>query len=201
MLFFGIIKEPAITPSADDHILVKRVQAGNREAFDELVKRYYGAVYNLAAHSIQNGEEREDVIQEIFLKAYRSISGFRFQAAFSTWLYSIAKNMLIDISRKKHPLQVSIEKEAGGIRIGDTLSDSRDDPEKRLMENNAEISLRKALMNLEENHKQILILREMEGLSYMELSKALGINIGTVKSRLARAREELRIILSEKYPA
>lgn len=186
-------------PSADDHLLVKRVQAGNRDAFDELVKRYYGAVYNLAAHSIPGSEEREDVIQEIFLKVYRSIKGFRFQASFSTWLYSIARNMLIDNSRKKRPLQVSIEKEEGGIKIKDILTDQRDDPETRLMENSADISLRKALMDLDESHKQILILREMEGLSYMELSKALGINIGTVKSRLSRARDELRIILTEKF--
>ena len=190
-------KEPANHVPPDDHLLVKQVQAGSRDAFDELVKRYYGAVYNLTAHSVRQTDEREDLIQDIFLKVYRNINGFRFQASFSTWLYSIARNMLIDFSRKRQLKTVSIEKEEGGMKIIDTLADKKDDPEKRIMEREADITLRKALAELDEDHRQILILREMEGLSYIELSKSLKINIGTVKSRLARAREELRVKLAE----
>jgi len=195
----AVTRETSSALSPDEHLIVKRVQSGDRNAFDELVKRYYGAIHNVVAHSIKDAQEREDLIQEIFFKAYRNIGGFRFEASFSTWLYSIARNMLIDKARKREPFQVSMEKEEGGVKIGDSVEDKRDDPEKWILERDADKSLRMALMSLDENHKQILILREMEGLSYIELSKVLKINIGTVKSRLARAREELRIKLTEKY--
>ncbi len=187
------------TPSTDDHLLVRQIQKGNRDAFDALVKRYYGSVYNMVAHSVRTHEEREDLIQDIFIKVYRNIGKFRFQASFSTWLFRITRNMLIDRSRKKNLIQVSMESEEGTSTIGEKIEDKRANPEGKFMESDADSALRKALVKLDDDHKQILILREMEGLSYRELTEVLGINMGTVKSRLARAREELKIILMETY--
>jgi RNA polymerase sigma-70 factor (ECF subfamily) len=176
----------------DDHLLVKRVQKGDQDAFNDLLKRYYSAVYNLVAHSVRSHEEREDLIQEVFIKVYRNLGKFRFEASFSTWLYRITRNMLIDRSRKKAIHPVSMESEEGGITIGDRVQDHRMNPEGFILESDSDITLRDALMKLDENHRHILILREMEGLSYRELAKVLEINTGTVKSRLARAREELK---------
>ena len=187
------------TPTTDDHLLIRQIHKGNPDAFDSLVKRYYGSVYNMIAHSVRTHEEREDLIQEIFIKVYRSIGKFRFQASFSTWLFRITRNMLIDRSRKKSLIQVSTETEEGVSTIGERLEDTRANPEGRFMESDADSALRSALVKLDEDHKQILILREMEGLSYKEITEVLGINIGTVKSRLARAREELKIQLMESY--
>jgi RNA polymerase sigma-70 factor (ECF subfamily) len=187
------------TPSTDDHLLVRQIQKGSQSAFDELVKRYYGSAYNMVAHSVRTHEEREDLIQEIFIKVYKNINKFRFQASFSTWLFRITRNMLIDRSRKKSLIQVSMESEEGVATIGERIEDNRANPEAQSMESDADSALRNALMKLDDDHKQILILREMEGLSYRELTEVLGINMGTVKSRLARAREELKIKLMEIY--
>jgi RNA polymerase sigma-70 factor (ECF subfamily) len=170
----------------------RTIKKGDQDAFNDLLKRYYSAVYNLVAHSVRSHEEREDLIQEVFIKVYRNLGKFRFEASFSTWLYRITRNMLIDRSRKKAIHPVSMESEEGGITIGDRVQDHRMNPEGFILESDSDITLRDALMKLDENHRHILILREMEGLSYRELAKVLEINTGTVKSRLARAREELK---------
>jgi len=199
MTAYDRTKSASSIPSTDDDLLIRQIQQGNRDAFDELVKRYYGSVYNMVAYSVRTHQEREDLIQEIFIKVYTNIGKFRFQASFTTWMFRITRNILIDRSRKKRLTQVSTETEEGTSTVGERLEDIRANPDKRLMDSDAEISLRNALVNLDEDHKQILILREMEGLSYKELTKTLGINMGTVKYRLARAREELKIKLMEMY--
>jgi RNA polymerase sigma-70 factor (ECF subfamily) len=199
MPVYDSTRKASLTSTTDDHELVKRVKLGETDAFDELVKRYYGSVYNLVAHSIPGHEEREDSLQEIFLKVYVNIPKFRFESSFSTWLFSISRNYLIDRSRKKKLLQVSTEDEDSGRTIMDSLSDQSSNPEKRMMESNADRTLRDALTQLDDDHKHVLILREIEGFSYMELAQILKINIGTVKSRLARAREELKSVLSKAY--
>ena len=192
-------RKTSSTHSTDDHLLVRQIQKGSQSAFDELVKRYYSSAYNMVAHSVRTHEEREDLIQEIFIKVYNNINKFRCQASFSTWLFRITRNMLIDRSRKKSIIQVSMESEEGTATIGERIEDKRANPEGKFMESDADSALRDALMKLDDDHKQILILREMEGLSYRELTEVLGIKIGTVKSRLARAREELKIKLMEIY--
>lgn len=183
--------------TADDHQLVRKVQTGDKRAFDELVKRHYKAVYNLVYHSVYSHEEREDLIQDIFIKVYRNIDKFKFKAAFSTWLFSITRNALIDRARKREIQQVPLETQNDNVDLKDKVVDPAANPEMAFMESDAESTLRKALMELDDDHKQILILREMEGLSYKELAITLGINMGTVKSRIARAREQLKQILSE----
>ena len=142
-----------------------------------------------------------DVSQEVFLKVYRSISSFKGDSAFSTWLYRIAKNTALDFVRKRKQNTLSIDssgEESDGFDIADDATDSS--PEKKILESERSAVLKKAISMLSYEHREIIILRDISDYSYEEIALRLGIEAGTVKSRLFRAREALRkILLKENY--
>ena len=174
--------------------LVQQAKAGDRAAFAGLVSAYEGKIYNLALRYLGSREDAMDASQEVFLRVFRFLPGFQEESGFSTWIYRIGVNVCKDmlhrrLKRAEQPLEVPDEEDEG--RPVD-VPDLRYDPE-RIMEG-AELrqALSDAILALPEQQREIIILRDIRGLSYEEIALALALEAGTVKSRLFRAREHLR---------
>ena len=174
--------------------LVQQAKAGDRAAFAGLVSAYEGKIYNLALRYLGSREDAMDASQEVFLRVFRFLPGFQEESGFSTWIYRIGVNVCKDmlhrrLKRAEQPLEVPDEEDEG--RPLD-VPDLRYDPE-RIMEG-AELrqALSDAILALPEQQREIIILRDIRGLSYEEIALALALEAGTVKSRLFRARENLR---------
>ncbi|HEX9745218.1 MAG TPA: sigma-70 family RNA polymerase sigma factor [bacterium] len=178
-----------------DSSLVQASIAGDDEAFAELVRLYYDRIRAYVYHHLHREDELEDALQEIFIKAYQALPNFRKKSNFYTWLYRIASNYCIDRLRKRRLELVSIDNEESSDSIQAKLQSNSDTPEENLTRKEMVGMIRLALEKLEPVHQNIIVMREIEGLSYEEISETLEINIGTVKSRLARARNELRDVL------
>ena len=184
---------PTNSPDLD---LVRRTQQGDCEAFNLLVKKYQPKVRRLIGRFIADSAEVEDLSQEAFIKAYRAIAQFQGKSAFYTWLYKIAvntaKNHLITRRKKRHgtidlPLEVEKdEKEQAAAFVADFQS-----PEDLLISQEIAKTVQKALNKLSDELRQAIELREFEGLAYDEIAKQLNIPIGTVRSRIFRARESI----------
>ncbi|MGV6826388.1 MAG: RNA polymerase sigma factor RpoE [bacterium] len=174
-----------------DQALVEKVQAGDKKAFDLLVLKYQQRVVNIISRYIQDHSEVYDVAQETFIKAYRALSGFRGDSAFYTWLYRIATNTAKNhlASRGRRPPSSDVEAETaeqldGGGRLRDYAT-----PEHLVLEDEIASTIKQAVDELPEDLRIALTLRELEGLSYEEISQAMNCPIGTVRSRIFRARE------------
>lgn len=181
-----------MTREEEDKI-VSRVQAGDVNAFEELVTAYEKNVYNLALRMTGNPEDAADMSQEAFLKAYSSMSSFRGESKFSVWLYRIVSNVCLDFLRRRSRRQtvsLSIEDD-GGEEIQLELPDESQTPEALLEQRMTRDAVRRGLEALPHEQRQILLLREIQGLSYDEIALTLGLEVGTVKSRIFRARKRL----------
>ena len=183
---------------------IERVLAGDESAYEPLVTENQTKVYRLALRILKNEADAEDAAQEAFLKAYTSLADFRGDSRFSVWLYRLTNNICIDMLRKnKRAVIVSLQTEETEIAI----PDERYSPE-RLAERAADRdAVRTALAALPDDCREILALRESAGLSYDEIAAALSLEVGTVKSRLNRARKKLCIALlksgnfSDRFPS
>lgn len=178
----------------DEKKWLKKAAAGSAEAFEQLVLKYQTAVYNLCLRMTGDPEDAADMTQESFLKAWRNLESFQGNSAFSTWLYRLASNTCLDHLRsvkRKPQLSLVMEDEDGEAQALD-VPDSAPSPEEQVIALDEQSRLNDALQALEEDQRQILILRAVNGLSYTEIAEALHLKEGTVKSRLARAREQLR---------
>lgn len=178
----------------DEKKWLKQAAAGSAEAFEQLVLKYQTAVYNLCLRMTGDPEDAADMTQESFLKAWRNLESFQGNSAFSTWLYRLASNTCLDHLRsvKRRPqLSLVMEDEDGEAQALD-VPDSAPTPEEQVIALDEQSRLNEALQALEEDQRQILILRAVNGLSYTEIAEALQLKEGTVKSRLARARDQLR---------
>lgn len=173
--------------------LVRRAEGGDEDAFAELVRLHEKKVYNLALRICGNREDAADAAQEAFLSAWRGLPGFRGEAGFSTWLYRLTSNAAIDCLRRTGRRREEASLDDEDIRL-DAVDGA---PSPQAQAEGAE--LRRAVMEglgqLSEDHRQALTLRELQELSYEEISSALGVDVGTVKSRISRARGALRKIL------
>jgi len=189
------------TPQELDLELVRRVQRGESAAFDVLVRRHQHRVVSLVGRYIADWSECQDVAQETFIRAYRAMAGFRADAQFSTWLHRIAvntaKNHLAAHNRRPPTDDIDVadaEQFDTGTRLRDT-----DTPERQLMRQELENTVMKAVAALPEELRSAITLREVEGLSYEDIALKMGCPIGTVRSRIFRAREaidtELRPLL------
>jgi RNA polymerase sigma-70 factor (ECF subfamily) len=173
--------------------VIRRVQRGDANAFEYLVAAYEKNVYNLALRMTGNPEDAEDMAQEAFLKAYSSLDSFRGDSKFSVWLYRIVSNVCLDFLRKQKKRQsfsLSMEDddgEEGELELPDLRRLPEDELEKKLTRD----AVQRGLAQLPEDARQILLLREIQGLSYEEIGEALGLEPGTVKSRIFRARKKL----------
>ncbi|MFY9701016.1 MAG: sigma-70 family RNA polymerase sigma factor [Terriglobales bacterium] len=182
-------------PVSEEMQLVRRAKRGDVQAFEELVRRYDRNVFRIAQHITQNREDAEDVVQEAFLKAYRNLAKFQEQSKFYTWLVRIAVNeALMKLRRKKPGRTVSLDEE---IKTEDDslpreVADWSPNPEQ--MYNQAELRdiLTRTIQGLPSGFRTVFVLRDVEGLSTEETAEALELSIPAVKSRLLRARLQLR---------
>ena len=176
--------------------IIRSVLRGNVNDFEKLVTAYEKNVYNIALKMVGDPDDAADMTQETFIKAYRALSGFRGDSKFSSWLYRIASNVCLDFlrSRSRHP-QVSLSTVDEDGQAPVELPDMRQNPEEQLMKKLGMEAVRRGLEQLPEQQRQILVLRELGGLSYAELAQTLGLEEGTVKSRIFRARKRLCALL------
>ncbi|HYA39279.1 MAG TPA: RNA polymerase sigma factor RpoE [Candidatus Methylomirabilis sp.] len=186
-----------------DQKLVARVQRGDKAAFDLLVRKYQHKVAKLVSRYVRDRREVEDVTQEALIKAYRAIGGFRGESAFYTWLYRIAvntaKNYLESMGRRPPGSDVEVEG-AELIESGDGLRDQAT-PERQMLTDEIAATVHRVIENLPADLRTAITLREIEGLSYEEIAQVMDCPIGTVRSRIFRAREaidqELRPLLEK----
>ncbi|WP_249300325.1 RNA polymerase sigma factor [Feifania hominis] len=173
---------------------IKLVQQGDRDAFAHLVRLYEKKVYNIALRMCQNPEDANDVSQEVFLRVYRSIHSFKGESTFSTYLYRVAVNLSIDFMRKNRRRQgdVSLYQGEDGEEYELNLPDRSGSPEELAERREQRRALLGCIAALPERHRQMIVLRDLSGLSYDEIARVMQCNEGTVKSRISRAREALR---------
>lgn len=179
---------------------IEKLKQGDAAAFEKLVNKLSGEIYGLLYRLTENGEEARDLTQETFLRAFQSIGHFRGDADLRTWIYRIAINQARNRwrwwRRRRREATISIDApEIGNGRLGlvATLkSPTAKDPEQHTLENERERALQKALSGLRRIYREAVVLRDIEGFAYEEIAITLDISVGTVKSRLARGRQELR---------
>ena len=174
--------------------LIERVLQGDPDAFEPLVLENQQRVYTVALRITGNEADAWDAAQEAFLRAYKSLKDFRGESRFSTWLYKLAGSAAIDLIRRRKDAQlVSLYDEEESIP---DVPDERFEPETELTKKELRENVQRALSLLPADYRRILTLRELGGLSYEELAEELGLEAGTVKSRLSRARQKLCALLS-----
>ena len=178
----------------DERETIEKVRAGDNDSFSELVTKYQSRVYNLALRMCGNEEDAFDLTQEAFIRAWRSLSSFQFEAAFSTWLFRLTSNICVDFLRaKKRRATVSltvVSDDDEELQL--ELPDPAPGPEQAVLAAEDRALLTQALNALPAEHRQIITLRAIDDLSYSQIAEILGIQEGTVKSRLSRARTALK---------
>ena len=182
----------------DNDRFLKKLKKGDEQAFEQLVGLYQNQIYKLALRYTNNEADAMDVTQEVFLKVYRSLPGFKGDSALNTWIYRIAVNTALDLSRKK-----SRRSETGLYIYDDSgeeteceIADENYSPQLLAEKSDIRAAVSEAVALLPDGQKQPLILRDINGLSYEQIASVLGLSAGTVKSRIFRARSNLREILT-----
>lgn len=178
--------------SLDDSELIERCRAGDLSAFEPLVEKYRQRVWRLAYQILRDREEAWDVAQEAFVRAYQALPRFRQAAAFSTWLYRITTNAALDLVRRRPaipPVELTADHPA------------RDDPEAEAQRREIHRRVHAALGHLPPEYRAAVVLRDLQGLEYVEVARILQVPIGTVRSRLSRGREALRAQLTDLVAA
>lgn len=169
--------------------LIREALQGNAASFGQLVQLHQNRLYNAMVHFVGDRSDAEDIVQEAFVQAYLKLETFQGNSAFYTWLYRIAFNTAVSRKRRKRvEASVDLTRE----QTGSEPEDTGESPDQRLIRNEQVKQLRDALDRLSEEHRAILVLRELEGCDYEAIAEVLEINIGTVRSRLHRARMQLK---------
>ena len=170
--------------------LIHRASAGDAGAFNALMGMHERRMYAVALRMCGNPEDAQDCLQEAMIRVYRSISGFKAQSSFSTWVYRITMNTCLDeLRRRKNRPGTSLD---GLLEMGWSPSDEGDTPERHALRREARASIQRFIGELPEDMRAAVVLRDVEGYSYDEIAEILGANVGTVKSRISRGREKLR---------
>ena len=187
------MKEHSVNNAELDKKLVLRVQQGDKSAFDLLVIKYQHRIIQLVNRYVKDPSEAQDVAQEAFIKAYRALAGFRGDSAFYTWLYRIAintaKNYLVSRSRRYSDYQIDVQ-DAEQVENAPQLK-AMDTPECLLLNDEIVMVIKSAIEKLPEEMKVAIMLREFEGMSYEEIAQTMDCPVGTVRSRIFRAREAI----------
>jgi RNA polymerase sigma-70 factor (ECF subfamily) len=189
-------------PGVDESVLVSQARDGDTRAFGELVRRYEGKIFRLAQHVTQNREDAEDVLQETFLKAYEHLDQFKGDSKFYTWIVRIAVNQaLMKLRRRKTDKSVSLDEQidTGEDTIVREIAAWGEDPEQQFSRVELGDILDRAVDSLEPPYRSVFVLRDIEELSTEDTAEALGLSIPAVKSRLLRARLQLREKLTRYF--
>jgi len=181
--------------AADDPGFLERLRAGDARAFEELVASHQHRVFGVALRMLGSAAEAEDIAQEAFLRAHRSLPEFRGDAKLSTWLYTIVSRLCLNRLASRDRKAVRHGEEVL-LRVADPRGDPQTDAERGELES----ALHRAIAELSEERRVVVILRDLEGLSYEEIAAALGLELGTVRSRLHRARMDLKDKLERFLP-
>jgi RNA polymerase sigma-70 factor (ECF subfamily) len=189
-----------------DRILVDRFKSGDPSAFDEMVGRYWDRIYSMVNQLLRNSQDAEEVTQDAFIRAHRGLSHFRGDSAFSTWLYQIATNLARNRYwywwRRKRDQSVSIDapiSSENNTTLAEMIPAEVETPDDIAVTQEFVARISRGMERLSAKHREILILRNVKNLSYEEIADILKISVGTVKSRIARARESLRGRLGEDF--
>jgi RNA polymerase sigma-70 factor, ECF subfamily len=197
----AVAAQSSVVSNAESEF-IEKLKSGDANAFDIFVNRYSANVYALLYRLTENAEEAQDLTQDTFLRALKAIKSFRGESNLKTWLFRIAinesKNRWRWWKRRKNDLTISLDAENSftEMPLSDTIADTSENPETEILRREREFQLKKLLRELPQNFREVIILRDIEGLSYEEIAAALSANVGTIKSRIARGREELRKKLS-----
>lgn len=175
--------------SRDERKLVAELKAGSREAFEKLLDLHQDRVYNLV-HRMVGPADADDVAQDALVEICKSVGGFRGNSSLATWVHRVAVNVCLEHRRKRLPLFVPLEEE-----FAECESDPRDGPVEALERNEVKVGVDAAIGRLSEVHRDVVILHELQGLTYAECANVLGCPVGTVKSRLSNAFGKLRELL------
>lgn len=196
--------------SAEELALVHALQAGSEDAFRQLIAQYSSPLYSLLLRSLSDPADAADVTQDVFIKVFRSISGFHGDSSLRTWIYRIAMHEASNSRRwwiRHKKAEVTIDGDASAddedgfsFSLADTLADRRDSPFEHARQAQLRATVEAALREVPESFRSVVILREIEGMAYDEIAEILGIHMGTVKSRLLRGRAALRESLATKLP-
>ncbi len=189
-----------------DRLLVDRFKQGDQSAFDEMVSRYWDRIYAMVHQLLRNQQDAEEVTQDAFIRAHRGLVNFRGESAFSTWLYQIATNLARNRYwywwRRKRDRTISFDQPVGEgstTPLSEIFAAELETPEDATVTQELIDRIASGMEKLNAKHREILILRNVKNLSYEEIAVVLGISVGTVKSRIARARESLRATLGEDF--
>ncbi|MBI5635290.1 MAG: sigma-70 family RNA polymerase sigma factor [Nitrospirae bacterium] len=180
----------------DTNDLIIAFQRGDRSAFEKIILEYQDRIYNLCLYMLGNKHDAEDAAQDTFIKAYQGLNDFKPEATLYTWLYRIAMNTCID--QKRRPFFESIfRRSVTGEEMVIDLPSESPSPEKDYESGQIQVALQQALKKLSPKLRAVIVLKELEGLSYEEMATTLDVSIGTIKSRISRARDELKILLKD----
>jgi len=189
-----------------DQMLVDRFKNGDATAFDEMVERYWDRIFSMVNQLLRNSQDAEEVTQDAFIRAHKGLVNFRGESAFSTWLYQIATNLARNRYwywwRRKRDKSVSFDAPMGpdnDTTLAEMIPAEVETPDDITVTREFVTRIGKGMERLGAKHREILILRNIKNLSYEEIAAILGISVGTVKSRIARARESLRSKLGEDF--
>ena len=189
-----------------DQVLVDRFKSGDQAAFDEMVGRYWDRIYAMVNQLLRNSQDAEEVTQDAFIRAHRGLVNFRGDSAFSTWLYQIATNLARNRYwywwRRKRDKSVSFDapvSSENSTTLADLIPAEVETPDDITVTQEFIARIAKGMERLSAKHREILTLRNIKNMSYEEIAAILNISVGTVKSRIARARESLRSKLGEDF--
>ena len=191
---------------AMDRLLVDRFKGGDASAFDEMVSRYWDRIFSMVNQLLRNPQDAEEVTQDAFIRAHRGLANFRGESAFSTWLYQIETNLARNRYwywwRRKRDKSVSFDAPMGpdnDTTLAEMIPAEVETPDDITVSREFVARIGKGMERLGTKHREILVLRNIKNMSYEEIALVLGISVGTVKSRIARARESLRSKLGEDF--
>jgi RNA polymerase sigma-70 factor, ECF subfamily len=198
---------PGPQAAAYDAMLVRRFNEGDESAFAEIMQRYHPRILTIVRRCLNNASDAEDIAQDTFIRAHRGLANFRGEAALSTWLYRIAVNLARNrywyFFRRHRQSTVSLDRPVSDSNVhplSEILTADSSSPRHLTIQNEFVDLVAECINRLDEPHREILTMRNMLHYSYEEIGNALGINTGTVKSRVARAREKLRALILESAP-